>query len=192
LDELAEDGFLLTGDVSSPSYYSGGICGVHRTGTIQNCFVSNCQIKNGNDATRSRIGRIGGFDTQNASLNNGIYKNCYADISVSINGNAISNQDENSRNGKDALTTNFQSQSWIESTLDWDFENVWIMSESGQFPVLRVHNPELVTSVEQVKNNEEKKPIAYYSVMGAKLPKVPEKGMYIVLYSNGTTQKLMK
>ena len=34
--------------------------------------------------------------------------------------------------------------------------------------------------------------VGYYSVSGAKLPKAPEKGAYIVLYSNDTSKKILK
>jgi hypothetical protein len=34
--------------------------------------------------------------------------------------------------------------------------------------------------------------VGYYSILGAKLPQEPAKGMYIVVYNNGTTKKMMK
>ncbi|MCL2649843.1 MAG: T9SS type A sorting domain-containing protein [Candidatus Azobacteroides sp.] len=116
-----------TGNISASAAasYSGGICG-YNYGKIQNCFVSNCQITNNNDDSLSKIGRIGGY--RNACTN------CYADISVSVNGNPIENQDENSKNGKDILTANFQNQSWLSSILQWDFNTVWEI-KPNEFPV---------------------------------------------------------
>ncbi len=35
-------------------------------------------------------------------------------------------------------------------------------------------------------------PVAYYSIMGAKLNAAPEKGVYIILYDNGTSKKVMR
>jgi len=106
-------------------HFSGGICG--RYGIIQNCFVSNCQIKNTDNPTQSMIGRIGG--------SGGSYSNCYTDISVSLNGNAIANQDENSKNGKDILVANLQDQSWLSSVLQWDFDTVWKI-KPNEYPSL--------------------------------------------------------
>jgi hypothetical protein len=35
-------------------------------------------------------------------------------------------------------------------------------------------------------------PVAYYNIMGVKLQDAPEKGLYIVVYDNGSTEKKMK
>ena len=32
----------------------------------------------------------------------------------------------------------------------------------------------------------------YYSISGEKLPQEPESGMYIIMYSNGRTEKILK
>jgi len=127
---------------SSNNSYSGGISG--EGGKIQNCFVSNCQIANNNDIPQSRIGRIGGSD--------GTYTNCYSDIlSVSINGNPIGSQNANSKNGKDISATNFQNQSWLQSTLNWDFVNIWTMSNVSStnqgLPILKQFQQEYTISV---------------------------------------------
>ena len=34
--------------------------------------------------------------------------------------------------------------------------------------------------------------VAYYSILGMRLPQAPEKGFYIILYDNGTTKKIVK
>ena len=39
---------------------------------------------------------------------------------------------------------------------------------------------------------EESKIIGYYSITGQKLPQAPEKGIYIVMYDNGKTEKVAK
>lgn len=64
--------------------------------------------------------------------------------------------------------------------------NAVLASLSGEFITTGVP-----TSVD-IPLAEPAKIIGYYSVSGAKLPKVPEKGMYIVLYSNGTSEKILK
>ena len=35
-------------------------------------------------------------------------------------------------------------------------------------------------------------PVAYYSTLGQKLPKEPESGLYIIMYDNGKTKKVLK
>ena len=38
----------------------------------------------------------------------------------------------------------------------------------------------------------ERRVVGYYSILGQKLPQEPEKGLYIILYDNGKTEKVMK
>jgi len=123
-----------TGNVSATtqaSYreaYSGGICG--RYGAIQNCFVADCRITNTNDATRVYIGRVGGAY--------GTYTNSYAYGMITLNGNAISSTNANSKNGQDCTTANLQTQSWLTSNLSWSFTNTWVMpAGNGSYPELK-------------------------------------------------------
>jgi hypothetical protein len=119
----------LSNGVIKAQSYAGGICGgaTNASGKIQNCFVANCQINNGTDATRAKIGRIGV---------DGIYSNCYADdMSTQLNGDLISSTNANSKNGKDETLANLQSQSWLTANLQWDFDNIWHIIEGEQFPV---------------------------------------------------------
>jgi hypothetical protein len=130
--EIYDNGIIINcyniGNVSS-SDYAGGIVGSVRKGEIQNCFVANCQIAN----TGRYAGRIGG-DRSSSSFNP--YTNNYAEHSVSINGELVSDQDENENNGKDITLPNLQDQAWLASNLFWDFDNVWEI-KSGEFPILR-------------------------------------------------------
>ena len=34
--------------------------------------------------------------------------------------------------------------------------------------------------------------VGYYNIMGQKLPKEPQSGIYIIMYSNGTAEKVVK
>jgi hypothetical protein len=101
-------------DVSASSY-AGGICGYR--GNIENCFVSDCRI------TLEWGGGVGRI-----SYNANTYNNCYADKNITLNGSTVSSSDANSRDGKDATLVNFQTQSWLQSNLGWDFQTVWEMS----------------------------------------------------------------
>jgi hypothetical protein len=119
-----------TGDISSSSSSSssnsrsGGICGYG--GTIRNCFVANCQIRNTNDAPRAKIGQIGGMY--------GTHTNCYAEVlSTFINGDPINSQDKNSKNGKNISQSELQNQTWLTSTLLWDFDDIWKVN-ANEYP----------------------------------------------------------
>ena len=46
--------------------------------------------------------------------------------------------------------------------------------------------------ITDVKSNEEKTPVAYYSILGIQLQKEPESGMYIIVYDNGTIEKVVR
>ena len=139
--------------VSNSESYTGGICAIG--GKIQNCFVSNCQITNNDDAPLSRIGRIEGYL---GGYYGGICTNCYADISVSVNGNPIGSQDENSKNGKDIPTANFQSPSWLQSTLGWNFSTIWCVVE--QFPEFQMQysgyqNPSITFNLPEISYGDQ-------------------------------------
>ncbi len=48
------------------------------------------------------------------------------------------------------------------------------------------------TSLENISSAEAKKAVAYYSLLGQKLSQEPTRGFYIVVYDNGTSEKIMK
>jgi len=47
-------------------------------------------------------------------------------------------------------------------------------------------------NITDVKISEEKTPVAYYSIMGVQLQKEPQSGIYIIVYDNGTKEKIMR
>ncbi len=51
---------------------------------------------------------------------------------------------------------------------------------------------EQTTAINETTTSTEKTITAYYNITGAKLPEEPEKGIYVVLYSDGTSEKMMK
>ena len=108
----------------------GGISGnLLSGGTIQNSFVSNSQITGGT------AGRITG------SLS-GTRQNNYADNnSVFVNGIRVNSQNEFGIDGRDVNLANLQNQSWLQSNLGWDFDNIWAMSDVSSvhqgLPILR-------------------------------------------------------
>ncbi|MDR0370916.1 MAG: T9SS type A sorting domain-containing protein [Prevotellaceae bacterium] len=118
-----------TGNISSSASdapYAGGICGYQ--GIVLNCFVAGTQITT-NDISLTSTGRIGGDA-------DGRYADCYAN-GVSANGSLISGTDENGKNGRDATLADLQNQSWLTTTLGWDFTYNWSMTSDGTFPELK-------------------------------------------------------
>jgi len=117
-----------------PSSVAGGICG--RAGgnetdspLIKNCFSTNSSIdaKYSGDQDSYLIGRIIGWIT----AGNVEQSNNYASSKMTINGSTVNSSDATDNNGADASLSNFQSQSWIQSTLGWDFNTIWQMSSSS-------------------------------------------------------------
>jgi uncharacterized repeat protein (TIGR02543 family) len=88
---------------------------------ISDCFVANSKIL-GNS---SNIGRI------SCNIDYITVNNCYALSSILVNGATIYNISTLNKHGKDTSLSSFQSQSWIETNLDWDFDTVWKMSSSN-------------------------------------------------------------
>ena len=55
-----------------------------------------------------------------------------------------------------------------------------------------VKDESISTNLENIALLKKTEIVGYYNFMGQKLPNAPEKGMYIVVYSNGTSEKIMK
>ncbi len=171
-------------------YRVSGILGTNGgNGTVNNCFAAKCEIKTDGEILQSYYAaRIAGNYYTPGTKN-------YADnSSVLLNGSSAGSTYALAEKQDGANTTlgNLQSQSWITTNLSWDFGTVWIMPNNSQFPVLRVHHPELGTSVEEIRINTEKKSIAYYSLVGVKLKTEPQNGIYIILYDDGSSKKVHK
>jgi hypothetical protein len=47
------------------------------------------------------------------------------------------------------------------------------------------------TNIPEIEK-ENRKPVAFYNIMGVKLPVEPQNGIYIILYDNGTAEKVMR
>jgi hypothetical protein len=111
-----------TGSISA-SAAADGICGFE--GNISNCFATNATIT----ATNSnQTGRINGY---NASISN-----CHALTSMKINGLERRSMNAGSKDGADGEEADFKNESWLTSSLEWDFKTVWTMGRNG-WPVLK-------------------------------------------------------
>ena len=122
---------------------AGGICGYAYSyetnkSSIKNCFSANSSIeaKFNNASIDTYAGRIAGsiFDIFE------LYNN-YALSTMEVNGSTINSSNESDPNGAGTSLENFQSQSWIQNQLGWDFDAVWQMSQGSSvnqgFPVFR-------------------------------------------------------
>jgi ribosomal 50S subunit-recycling heat shock protein len=110
------------GDITSNNEAGGIISGGGSPKPqISDCFVANLAIL-GNPSNTGRIASDISYITVN---------NCYALSSILVNGETIYNISTLNKHGKDTSFSSFQSQSWIEPNLGWDFNTVWTMSSSS-------------------------------------------------------------
>ncbi|MDR1679167.1 MAG: T9SS type A sorting domain-containing protein [Prevotellaceae bacterium] len=128
-----------TGNLSGMNYV-GGIAG-GRFGTVKNCFVGNCDIKN---RSAARIGRI------NNGGNGSTCENNYAYAMLTVNGKTVSNTSTTDKNGKDCTEENLQDQTWLTTNLQWDFDQIWDIPIDGGYPVLRSSGSS--TSIDDVQS----------------------------------------
>ena len=108
--------------IGNGTTYAGGLVSDNyaKSTTVRNCFVRNCSI-----TANGYSGAVYG-NCFNGSL---YLENCYyASCNVSDNRGAYSTDIEN-----------LKSQSWLTSTLGWDFENVWMFDDSNgnEYPILQ-------------------------------------------------------
>ena len=132
--------------------YVGGIAGSESSGTltISKCAFIGTVYAYGYDD--GYAGGILGMREATAYINNSF---TVANVSSSDYANAIASpwQDAypnvtntyyssnvTSSKGTSTSTTNFKSQSWLTSTLGWDFADVWTFVEGNDYPVLKAFN----------------------------------------------------
>ena len=60
------------------------------------------------------------------------------------------------------------------------------------FFVRCVKDKDINTSVNDISSEKEKTVLGYYNILGKKLLQEPESGIYIILYENGKTEKIIK
>ncbi|MDR0541383.1 MAG: T9SS type A sorting domain-containing protein [Dysgonamonadaceae bacterium] len=149
-----------------PSSYSGGICGYASSSyasyvtspsssLIMNCYttgsVSSSASAYHSYAASSSSRRI-------AHIQYFTISNCYALSSMTVNGRTIDGSPtSSSESGKSQLLATFQSQSWIEETLGWDFTNIWKMSASnsiyGGLPIFK-NQVDKATGIDNIVANK--------------------------------------
>jgi hypothetical protein len=56
--------------------------------------------------------------------------------------------DKDSKDGADVSISSLQSQSWLENSLGWDFNEVWQFVEPDSYPVLQYILPTAINKIE--------------------------------------------
>ncbi|MDR0871964.1 MAG: leucine-rich repeat domain-containing protein [Prevotellaceae bacterium] len=83
----------------------------------------------------------------------------------------------------DNLTAN---QKYYYSLTSYDTENYKLNIAIGDFTATETNSGVAETYRDTFL------PVAYYNILGQKMPKEPEHGLYIILYDNGKTEKVLK
>ena len=129
-----------TGDISSSSpssSHSGGICGMSNN-EVSNCFAAGERITVSSTTGKIHAGRIMGEGVGTPTA-------CYALDDMLVNNNPINENDNSRVNGQNTMLANFKNQAWLESTLGWDFENIWLFSDGMEFPLLFLGKEQTIT-----------------------------------------------
>jgi hypothetical protein len=122
----------ISASAASSYSYSGGICGYsYGYGDLN---ISNCIAANTSLSAVGNIGRIMGYVHNNRME----LENNHALTEMLVNGGTVTSQNAAEKDGKDMDISSFQSHTWIENTLNWDFSDSWYMpGGSGAFPILK-------------------------------------------------------
>ncbi|MDL2322769.1 T9SS type A sorting domain-containing protein [Bacteroidales bacterium OttesenSCG-928-A17] len=128
---------------------AGGICGILGRGKIENCFTANDKVECLTVFPYNWGRRILGGDGSYGSV-----ENCFALQTMMVNNSLINSQDAWWKEGKDEYFTNFQSQSWIEENIQWNFNTIWEMSDINSpnkgLPILK-KNGDNSNSIESLR-----------------------------------------
>jgi uncharacterized protein (TIGR02145 family) len=75
-----------------------------------------------------------------------------------------------------------------------DFTQIPVAGSYRQagFSVRCVKDEDNTTSVDEISSEKEKTVIGWFNLLGQKLSEEPESGIFIILYDNGTSEKIMK
>ena len=68
----------------------------------------------------------------------------------------------------------------------FDTENVVLTTQTGEFTTAGT------TGVAETQLAPQPEIIGYYNILGVQLPQAPEKGVYIIVYDNGTVEKVVR
>lgn len=108
--------------------YVGGFVGLNGAGRSGNSYMSG-SFRKCFAAGSLRSDAYGGGFCGNA-VNSGSIAECYYSTEVNAANAAYSYGTQTSEN-------NFQSQSWIETNLGWDFDTIWEFGAGNDYPVLQ-------------------------------------------------------
>jgi hypothetical protein len=117
--------------------FVGGITG--ESGTVQNCVALNQLITASDEFMYAGISRVG-----YASNSSGSFSNNYGKEGMTLRSSYNNNQDvpvtsdANDIHGADVEASEYNTQSWWTSTVNWDFSTVWQWDSARNLPKLRM------------------------------------------------------
>lgn len=188
-----------TGNVSSGLDYVGGLVGYNYNAYILNCMAINNIVISRTDITD--INRIAGCSLNSVCLNNYSFVNMVlknSDGNVDITDGLATAGIGKNMDELQNLSFYTSINNWYNNDA-WDIDSppaVWDICDGEGFPFLRWQELDcgggttVITEIPTVE--EDVQIIGYCNLMGISLPQEPEKGIYIILYDNGTTKKVMK
>ena len=119
-----------TGNVNG-TYSVGGITGSN--GTVQNCVALNPSItaSTTNPSLRDNTGRVRGGGSSSL-LNN------YGSSGMTLPSFVTVTSNANGIHGTDVLASDYNSQTWWTTAVNWDFTTVWQWDSTRNLPKLRM------------------------------------------------------
>ena len=153
--------------------YTGGICGAgYNAGRVTKCYYIGELYNSGSVGSGKIPTQIGGIGNPMGYTASGIENSFFVGtMSSAVHMGPISGDNRgyvencyymssgnfDRRNGNSTSVANLQSQSWLSSTLGWDFSSVWAVEKDHDYPVLKAfahdqgehtHTEEIIPGVE--------------------------------------------
>jgi len=97
--------------------------------TLKNCVALNPGIYGNSGFGKARV-------TSSLGIGQCIVSNNYARSDMLIDGNTITSSNANGKDGADVAAGTYKTQAFWQSTLGWDFTNVWQLN-ANNLPILR-------------------------------------------------------
>ena len=122
-------GCFFNGQVIAKGYegsYAGGIAGITNGSgclTIEKCVVVGTITAT--YGTRSAQAIVSSWNGYNSTV-----RQCYYNATTT----------SSNTTGTSTTSSNLRSESWLTSTLGWDFDSVWAFVEGNDYPVLKAFN----------------------------------------------------
>jgi len=182
--------------------YVGGLLGYSNQGTVRSSYVAAMVVGEG-----TAVGAIIG------GAQDVLYYNCNASDAIltervidGIGENKRSNapskapsNDQFSSQANDNLfmsSAQMRSQNFVNTLNSGLTTSLWKMDYNppinNGFPILIWQTNQIDNAVVETWHAASLRVAGYYNILGQKLPKEPESGIYIIMYDNGNSEKAIK